>query len=223
MAWYPADAPVPSTLRTEEFLLRPLRASDVELDYDAVIGSRELLLVYSSGRWPAEGFSLADNLADLEEHEREHEERVAFTYTVLTPDGARCLGCVYVNPLRPTLRRLAGRGDYAAVPGAEDAADDDPAWGDARDDEAVVRFWVRPECVAADLDRRLLAALLAWFQREWAFSRVAFLANRNQGRQLQLFAEAGLRERYAVETEKEPRTFHIYGGEGREGVPPGEG
>ena len=93
MAWYPADAPVPSTLRTEEFLLRPLRASDVELDYD----------------------------------------------------------------------------------------------------------------------------------REWAFSRVAFLANRNQGRQLQLFADAGLRERYAVETEKEPRTFRIYGGEGREGVPPGEG
>ena len=195
----------------------------MELDYDAVIGSRELLLVYSGGRWPAEGFSLADNLADLEEHEREHEERVAFTYTVLTPDGARCLGCVYVNPLRPVLRRLAGRGDYAAVPGAEDAADDAPAWGVARDDEAVVRFWVRPECVAADLDRRLLTALLAWFQREWAFSRVAFLANRTQRRHLQLFADAGLRERFTVETEKGPRAFHIYDREGSDGPPPGEG
>src|SRR5919199_6814827 len=124
MAWYPDEAPVPSELRTEEFLLRPLRASDVELDYDAVIGSRELLLVQSSGRWPAEGFSLADNLADLAEHEREHEARVAFTYTVLTPEAARCLGCIYIHPLRPTLRRLAGRGDYAAIPGAEDAAGD---------------------------------------------------------------------------------------------------
>ena len=218
MAWYPADAPVPGELRTEEFLLRPLRASDVALDYDAVIGSRELLLVHSGGRWPAEGFSLADNLADLEEHEREHEERVAFTYTVLTPDGARCLGCVYVNPLRPTLRRLAGRGDYAAVPGADDAADDDPAWGDARDDEAVVRFWVRPECVAADLDRRLLAALLAWFRREWAFSRVAFLANRNQRRHLQPFADAGLRPHYTVETAREPGAYHLYGGAGYEGA-----
>ena len=218
MAWYPADAPVPGELRTEEFLLRPLRASDVGLDYDAVIGSRELLLVHSGGRWPAEGFSLADNLADLEGHEREHKERVAFTYTVLTPDGARCLGCVYVNPLRPTLRRLAGRGDYAAVPGAEDAADDDPAWGDVRDDEAVVHFWVRPECVAADLDRRLLAALLAWFRREWAFSRVAFLANRNQRRHLELFADAGLRERYTVETAREPGAYHLYGRAGYEGA-----
>ena len=84
-------------------------------------------------------------------------------------------------------------------------------------------FWVRPEGVAADLDRRLLAALLAWFRREWAFSRVAFLANRNQRRHLQLFADAGLRERYAVETTKEPRTFHIYGREGSDGPPPGEG
>ena len=223
MAWYPDEAPVPSELRTEEFLLRPLRASDVELDYDAVIGSRELLLVHSSGRWPAEGFSLADNRADLAMHEREHEARVAFTYTVLTPDGARCLGCVYVNPLRPMLRRLAGRGDYAAVPGAEDAARDDPAWHDVRDDEALVSFWVRPECVAADLDRRLLAALLAWFAREWAFSRVAFLTNRNQRRHLQLFADAGLRPRYTVETPKEPRAYHIYGGAGREGARPGEG
>ena len=221
MAWYPDEAPVPGELRTEEFLLRPLRAADAELDYDAVIDSRELLLVYSSGRWPAEGFSLADNRADLAMHEREHEARAAFTYTVLTPDGARCLGCVYIHPLRPMLRRLVGRGDYAAIPGAEDAARDDPAWGDVRDDEALVRFWVRPECVAADLDRRLLAALLAWFAREWPFSRVAFLANRNQRRLLQLFADAGLRQRYTVETPKEPRAYHICGRDSREGAPAG--
>ena len=218
MAWYPADAAVPDELRTDECLLRPLRATDVELDYDAVIASRELLLVGSGGRWPAAGFSLADNLADLERHEREHEERVAFTYTVLMPDGARCLGCVYINPLRPMLRRLARRGTYAAAPGEEDRADDDPAWRDARDDEAVVSFWVRPEGVTHDLDRRLLAALLAWFEREWAFSRVAFMAHRNQRRELQVFEDAGLRRRYTVETPQEPRAYHIYG---RDGTTPG--
>ena len=220
MTWYPADAPVPDELRTHEFLLRPLRATDVELDYDAVIASRELLLIHSSGRWPADGFALADNLADLEEHEREHEERVAFTYTVMNVDETRCLGCVYINPLRPMLRRLAGRGDHAAVPGAEDRPDDDPAWRDVRDDEAVVDFWVRPEGVAGDLDRRLLAALLAWFAREWPFSRVAFMANENQRRQQRVFEDAGLRRRYMVETPKEPRVYYIYG---RDGGPPGDG
>ena len=44
--FYPADAPVPETLRTDEFLLRPLRATDVQLDYEAVISSRDVALAY---------------------------------------------------------------------------------------------------------------------------------------------------------------------------------
>ena len=57
-AWsvfYPSDARVPEALRTGEFLLRPLRATDVTLDYDAVISSRAELLLGSGGTWPREG------------------------------------------------------------------------------------------------------------------------------------------------------------------------
>jgi hypothetical protein len=75
--FYSSDAPVPEMLRTEEFLLRPLRATDVQFDYDAVISS--------GGTWPREGFTLEEDLADLERHEREHHERFAFTYTMMNP------------------------------------------------------------------------------------------------------------------------------------------
>ena len=60
-----------------------------------------MLRRWSQSGWPADGFTLADNLEDLEMHYREHVERAACTYTVLTPDGAECLGAVYVKPIGP--------------------------------------------------------------------------------------------------------------------------
>ena len=47
--FYPSDARVPEALQTDEFLVRPLRATDVTLDYDAVISSRAELLLGSGG------------------------------------------------------------------------------------------------------------------------------------------------------------------------------
>jgi hypothetical protein len=45
-------------------------------------------------RWPREGFTLEKNLADLEEHQQEFLDREAFTYTVVSLDESRVLGCV---------------------------------------------------------------------------------------------------------------------------------
>ena len=70
--FYPENAPVPDMLQTDEFRLRPLKATDVQLDYDAVISSRAELLLTSGGTWPREGFTLEENLDDLERHEQEH-------------------------------------------------------------------------------------------------------------------------------------------------------
>src|SRR5437899_168251 len=66
--FYPGDARVPEVLQTDEFLVRPLRATDVQLDYDAVISSRAELLLGSGGTWPREGFTIEENLADLQQH-----------------------------------------------------------------------------------------------------------------------------------------------------------
>ena len=50
MPFYPDDMPVPTELRTDEFLLRPLRAADVDLDYEAVMATQETLRRGSGGR-----------------------------------------------------------------------------------------------------------------------------------------------------------------------------
>ena len=98
MTFYPDDAPVPAELRTEEFLLRPLRAGDVDLDYEAVMATQETLRRSSGGRWPRPDFTLEENLADLEGHEADFRARRGFTYTVMDPTETHCLGCVYAYP-----------------------------------------------------------------------------------------------------------------------------
>src|SRR5258706_15009567 len=178
MPFYPDDAPVPAGLTADEFALRTLRASDVALDYDAVMASRDLLHLRSAGRWPRDGFTLAENLADLEMHEREFGERASFAYTVMNPGESECLGCVYIYPLAELLRRIGmGAAAIAAVP----------------DGEAEASFWVRPERVARDLDKRLLAALLPWLHDDFAFARVYLRAFAAERRHVATFREAPLR------------------------------
>lgn len=181
--FYPANAPVPELLQTDEFVVRPLRATDVELDYDAVVSSRAELWLRSGGEWPREGFTLEENLEDLVRHEREHLERVAFTYTVMKPDASECLGCVYLNPLDAILRRAGASAEQVAASG---------------DYEVWTTFWVRQSRLDDNLDERLLAALIAWFKTEWAFRRVVFAARREQIRQLKLFSDAGLHLLYEL-------------------------
>jgi hypothetical protein len=175
MEFYTPNAAVPEEKRTDRLLVRPLRATDVELDYDAVMSSAKQLRRWSQSDWPADDFTLAQNLADLQRHEREHIERKAFTITVLNPQATRCLGCVYITPVPPQGADLCANAAYATNVG----------------------FWVRAAEVANDLDKHLLATLREWFQVEWAFDCVVFMIGQQETRQARILSEAGLERRAA--------------------------
>jgi hypothetical protein len=142
----PDEFEVPLRIEQPGYVLRPLTVGDVEHDYDAVMSSVESLRhVFRDGDgWPADDMTLQDNLRDLEMHQGHFEQRVGFTYTVETPDGGRCLGCVYVYP--------AERGGY----------------------DARVNYWVRDSDKARGLDDELGAFLRLWLRDAWPFARVAF-------------------------------------------------
>jgi RimJ/RimL family protein N-acetyltransferase len=163
-------APAPEGRRSDRVLLRPLRAGDVAADYEAVMSSPAMLRRWSQSDWPADDFTLAENLADLQRHEREHEEGVAFTFTVLDPEQTRCLGCVYLQPLRP----------------------EEAAWGAGARHAARVAFWVRESEIATGLDRHLLELMREWLRDSWSFDRVVFSASPDDVRQVRLLGEAGL-------------------------------
>lgn len=139
----PDDFSIPPVLETGHFRLRMLSVDDVEKDYAAVMESADLLHSMGS-RWPRDGFTLAENLSDLERHQREFLAREAFAYTVVAPDESRVLGCVYIMPTR----------DQNA--------------------DAMVWMWVRQSEYDRGLDPILFESVKDWIAAKWPFTVVRY-------------------------------------------------
>jgi RimJ/RimL family protein N-acetyltransferase len=78
--------------------MEPLDEKHAELDFEALMSCRARLREELQwGEWPPEDFTLELNRADLREHHDEFIRREAFAFTVLSPDRARCLGCIYLE------------------------------------------------------------------------------------------------------------------------------
>lgn len=188
MVFNNTDFKVPEHLGTNDFLIRPLVETDVELDYAAVIETREFLRRWEQSTWPADDFALADNLKDLQQHEQEHIKREAFTFTVMNPTGTECLGCIYIYPR--SVRWLAE---------AEVTSTQDKEWADY---EAVILFWIRQSRWAEAMDRKLLDILRPWFEQEWAFDGHLFMTNEQCTEQVALFEGADLQRQFDIKFPK---------------------
>lgn len=187
MAFFPKDRLPPDELDTERLLLRPLTVGHVAIDYDAVMASREQLRAWSDTTWPTDDFTLAENRADLQRHQREHKEGVAFTYTVLDLTGNRCLGCVYITPIPESAQPFYPSDEYSAR----------------------VSFWIRNDELDRSLEAHLLHSLRDWFAREWPFARVVYTVSRRNRRQARLLKKAGLLLRADI-PRTDGRSFEFY-------------
>lgn len=176
MDFFPIGTPVHTGTSTDRLLLRPLTVGHVDLDYDAVMASREQLNRWSQTTWPTPDFTLSENRADLDRHQREHLEGVAFTYTVLDPTESRCLGCVYITPIPESAAHLYPNDRYSAK----------------------VTFWIRSDELASGLESHLLATLRGWFAAEWPFDRVLFTISQQNPVQAELLRDAGLIEQASI-------------------------
>ena len=99
-AFVPAEFDPPTELVTERFVLRPLGPQHNEADFEAWTSSMDHIRAtpgWPDGRWPHE-MTPAENLADLERHQRDFEQRKGFTFTVLDPASGGVIGCVYIYP-----------------------------------------------------------------------------------------------------------------------------
>ncbi len=141
----PDEFCVPEEFENDYFRLRMLSVDDVEKDYEAVIESREILHKMFGGPWPREGFTLEENLKDLERHQREFLNREAFAYTVVSLDESKVLGCVYINPPQ----EKSGNIPYAVM-------------------------WVRQTEYDKGLDHILFQTVKNWIKTDWPFVKVEF-------------------------------------------------
>jgi hypothetical protein len=80
--------------------LRPIRATDVDLDMVAVLGSQERLWsVYGEAwGWPPATMTAEQDREDLARHEAEIERHESFNYALFDVGETELLGCVYIDP-----------------------------------------------------------------------------------------------------------------------------
>ena len=150
MSWLPGnfDHPRRVELATGHHL-RPIRAADVDIDYPAVMGSRERLWAKygEAWGWPPATMSFEADREDLARHEAEIEAHVTFNYAVLDAAESELLGCVYIDP---------------------------PEEGSAPGSDAVVSWWVVDAATGGELERALDAFVPGWLQDTWGFRSVDF-------------------------------------------------
>lgn len=144
MPWLPPDFTHPTMVPVMDgFHLRPIRESDTEIDYPAVMGSRERLwqLYGEAWGWPPATMTIEADRADLARHEREIEAHESFNYALLNLDETALFGCVYIDP-----------------PSAEGA-------------DAEISWWVVDDKVGTSLEAAMDIVVLRWIDRVWPFTR----------------------------------------------------
>ncbi len=144
--WVPDSFEVPTVFETEHFRLRTLTVNDVVKDYDAVMSSRDHLqgVFGPNSDWPRADLSFEQDLIDLGWHQKEFQIRSSFTYTVVSLDEERVLGCVYIFP--------SDRGDF----------------------DASITMWVRADIVDDGYDQILYKTVTDWIEAEWPFKKPAY-------------------------------------------------
>jgi len=178
------DVRAPERLHTDEFLLRPILGSDAELDYEAVMESKEFLRVWAGESWPEDDFAVEDNSKDMEKMEGRHNERHSFGYTVMNLAETQCLGCVYIVPT-----------DVSWMADTAVSAVGDAQWSEY---DTVVLFWVRKSRLADELDRRLLDALGPWLKHEWPIKDYVIMTSEALTQQVAMIEGAELKLKFRL-------------------------
>lgn len=141
---HPLLVPVPP-----DHHLRPIRATDVDIDYPAVMSSQERLwsIFGEPHGWPPASLTHEEDLADLLRHEAEMEDNLSFNYALLDRGEHHLAGCVYIDPPERT--------------GAD----------------ADISFWVVDELVNTSVPASLEAVLRRWIRESWPFDRPRFIGS----------------------------------------------
>ena len=129
--------------------LRPIRATDVDLDMVAVMGSQARLwsVFGPAWEWPPASMTREQDRADLTRHEREIEAHESFNYALFDAPETKLLGCVYIDPPEKT--------------GAD----------------AEISWWVVDELVGTATETALDQLVPHWIAAQWPFTTPRYIGH----------------------------------------------
>lgn len=137
---------VPKQVTTDAFVIRPIKLTDAKVDYTAVMESRDQIsnTFGLDHPWPPADLTLEQNRVDLAWHQKEHQRRDAFTYTVYDTDTNTELGCLYIQPTRVS--------NY----------------------EAGIYFWTSAVAGRRNLTANISETIRQWISDDWPFDKIVY-------------------------------------------------
>ena len=142
----PIDYNPARRIETENFVLIPLGPDLVNQDYAAYMSSIEHIqkTFTRSSAWPHENITVEDAMKDVLNEQERFANRESFAYSVLTKDGERELGSIYIRP--------------PSKPGFD----------------AEVSLWVTQGEFDSGFDSLLYEWTQRWIAESWPFKTVAY-------------------------------------------------
>jgi hypothetical protein len=133
--------------------LRPICASDVDLDMRAVMGSQERLwrIYGDSWGWPPATMTVEQDRADLVHHELDMQRAESFNYALFDAGETELLGCVYIDP-----PMISGT-------------------------DAEISWWVVDWLVGGPIEQALDRLVPEWISQHWPLTNPHFPHNNVQG------------------------------------------
>ena len=127
--------------------LRPIRASDVDLDMPAVMGSQpRLWSIYGKAwAWPPPDMTHEQDREDLARHEAEIAAHESFNYALFDDQETALLGCLYIDP--------------PEKPGAD----------------AEISWWVVDDLVGSPVEKALDQLVPQWIADSWPLERPRYV------------------------------------------------
>ncbi|PCE23222.1 hypothetical protein BWP39_26415 [Paraburkholderia acidicola] len=155
MAFIPDSFVPPRVHETPRVVLEILSTVHAVQDYECVMSCADAIRgVFGAGNdWPARDMTFAENLADLDRHEREFHDREAFAYAVFDKSKERCYaGCLYIKPVKSKIENDRRKALF----------------------DAQAFCWFSPVATDHEFPKVVAEELVQWVQTSWPFTAVAF-------------------------------------------------
>jgi hypothetical protein len=181
-------------LVTTDFVLHRQRPSDNELDFEAVMTSKQMLRQWSDSEWPEDDFRLEQNAQDIADHIADHEANSDFGFSIFTPSEDRLLGSLYLNAVGPLL---------------ENYPTDPETLANLLACDVRVEYWLRAG-IGPAFEMRFVRAVIEWLKDTWWFERPVFGTRKDMTSRRSLYVDLGMVELAALNSINGMRRFHFH-------------
>ena len=178
--FFPDNKEVPRQLIFDNIKIRQLRSTDNELDYQAVI---------ESGFRP-EGFPKEVNLEQISKHEKDHNDKIEFAFTIMDRNETVCFGCLFVKPISPFLK-FAFFNDK--ICDHLELKENDPG----------INFWITQSGLKQNLFSKILENLIGWFKNEWPYENLFYLGMEPSQKEIAEIEKISLKQKFLLQVEND--------------------